>query len=243
MLLPGSAHPQTHWTAGSIPSMLPDVATNVKDPFPAWTQQQRQQQVKRYEQATRQARIERDQALRDANRFIRLAARIIPKRTNNWKEKFVYEANTEAGTAVVRYIETGEIVVERRLCSRTTKSGDRCKSFAINSADTCFVHATEQELLDAGFTKDQVRKKPKVMLALDALVEQEVDKIFGVYVNALDAVDLFGNVDHRTRMVAANELMDRTQGKATSKQEVSGPDGDALQFLFTSEPGEITDSE
>lgn len=219
------------------------MATNVKDPFPAWTQIQRQQQVERYHQVTKETRLEREQALRDANRFIRLAARIIPKRTSRWKDIFVYEANVEAGTAVVKYIETGEIVVERRLCSRMTKHGERCKSFAINSADTCFVHATEEELLEAGFTKDQVRKKPKVMLALDALVEQEVDKIFGVYLDALDAHDLFGNVDHRTRMVAADTLMDRTQGKATSKQEVSGPDGDALQFLFTSEPGEVTDTE
>jgi hypothetical protein len=223
--------------------MLPAVHPNVKDQFPAWTQLQRQQQVERYEKATRQARIERDQALRDANRFIRLAAKIIPKRDNKWKEKFVYEANVEAGTAVVRYIETGEVVVERRLCGRTTKSGDRCKSWAINSADTCFVHATDEELINAGFTKEQVKKKPKVMLALDALVEQEADKIFGVYLDALDATDLFGNVDHRTRMVAADTLMDRTQGKATSKQEVTGADGNALEFLFTNEPGEVTDTE
>jgi len=219
------------------------VASNVKDPFPAWTEQQTQQQVKAYERVTRQHRIERDQALRDANRFIRLAARIIPKRTNTWKEKFVYEANPEAGTAVVRYIETGEIVVERRLCSRTTKTGDRCRSFAINSADTCFVHATDDELQAAGFTKEQVRKKPKVMLALDALVEQEVDKIFGVYVDALDATDILGNVDHRTRMVAAENLLDRSHGKSTSKQEITGQDGAALEFLFTNGPGEVTDTE
>jgi hypothetical protein len=219
------------------------VATNVKDPFPAWTEKQRQQQVERYEKATRQARIEREQALRDANRFIRLAARIIPKRTSTWKDKFVYEANVEAGTAIVRYIETGEIVVERRLCGRTTKSGERCKSFAINSADTCFVHATDEELQNAGFTKEQVKKKPRVMLALDALVEQETDKIFGVYLDALDATDILGNVDHRTRMVAADTLLDRTQGKATSKQEVTGADGAALEFLFTSGPDEVTDTE
>lgn len=228
---------------GLIAGTVSRVSIRVKDPFPEWTQIKRQQEVARYHELTRQSRIEREQALRDANRFIRLAAKIIPRRNSNWREKFVYEANPEAGTAVVRYIETGEVVVERRLCSRHTKSGERCRSFAINTADTCFVHATDEELQAAGFSREQVRKKPKVMLALDALVEQEVDKIFGVYIDALDAVDIFGNSDHRTRMVAADTLLDRAHGKPTSKQEVTGADGAALEFLFTNEPGEVTDSE
>jgi len=185
----------------------------------------------------------REQALRDANRFIRLAAKIIPKPVSRWKEKYVYEANPEAGVALIRLKDTGEVISSRRLCKRKTKTGEACKSFAIGDTDTCIHHATDDELKSFGYSKEKIKRKPRLMLALDALVEDERDRIFGAYVNALDATDFAGNVDHRTRMQAADSLLDRTYGKPTSKQEITGADGDALTLLFTNDPGESTDTE
>jgi len=205
------------------------------DQFPAWTAL-----------VTRDAREARAEALRDANRFILLAARILPKRETNWKERYVYEANPDAGTAIIRYKATGEVHSVRALCRRKTKFGEACKSFAVKGYDTCISHATDEELESFGFTKAQVRRKPRTLLALDALVEMEVDSIFGVYFDALGAVDSFtGSPDHRTRMMAAEALLDRAHGKPTSKQEVSGPDGDSmtLQHLFADKPSEVTDTE
>lgn len=157
-----------------------------------------------------------------------------------------YEPDTERGVAVLRNTNTGEVISERKLCTRRTKYATPCRSFAIGDLGTCFSHATETELETLGFSRNTIKRKPRTMLALDALVEHEMDSIYGVYFDALAAKDpISGRPDHATRMRAAEALLDRTQGKPTSKQEISGPDGDDLTLvtLFAENPADQTDTE
>lgn len=185
-----------------------------------------------------------DQAIADAQRFIRLAARIIPKPER--QANMSYEPDPERGVAVLRNTHTGEVIRERLLCTKNTKFGHPCRSFAIGDLGTCFSHATETELETLGFSRNSIKRKPRTMLALDALVEQEIDGIYQVYFDALNAIDpVSKRPDHGMRMRAADALLDRAHGKPTSKQEITGADGDDLTLvtLFAENPADQTDTE
>lgn len=157
-----------------------------------------------------------------------------------------YEPKEETGIIEIRNKDTGELITTRVMCGQKTKLGERCHAFALNGTDTCFIHASDETLEALGHSKAQIKKKPRTMLALDALVESEMENIFGVYFDALEARDpISGRPLHDIRMRAATELLDRTQGKATSKQEITGSDGDpiTLAALFADNPADVTDTE
>jgi hypothetical protein len=146
----------------------------------------------------------------------------------------------------IAIVDNGVILYHERRCMSTTKTGELCRGFALKNSDHCYVHASSEELEAIGIDKKAQKKKSRVMHALDALVAEELSAIEGVYVDALTAIDpISGRPDHSVRMRAAEALLDRTQGKPTSRTEVSGPDGDAmsLEHLMAQNPGEATDTE
>lgn len=192
---------------------------------------------------TKRQKEEWETASRDARRFIRLAARIIPKRPPG-KAYTDMTVDPENRVMVVTRISDGEVVSMIPLCERETKMGRLCNSPALKHG-ACINHSTPEELEELGYDKKSIKGKSRLMLALDALVEEETDRIFGVYTDALDANDFTGRPDHAVRIKAANELLDRTQGKATTRAELTGADGDSLTLshLMAERPDTATDTE
>jgi hypothetical protein len=139
--------------------------------------------------------------------------------------------------------------MSKRRCKGETDEGD-CRANPLKDSDFCLAHSD-------GNTRDLMRfggaqpgagrpKNPRAVDILRERLEGDADRILDALWNALDAdtatVVLAGEErevelvpDHRTRIAAAREILDRAYGKPKQATEVSGPDGGPVAVVDMSD--------
>lgn len=143
-----------------------------------------------------------------------------------------------------------------KTCTATTKSGESCKAIARHDTGLCNAHSPREVQERSGFGGAQPGAgRPKTPRAVDVLrerIERDIDTVLNPLWEALAAdqgialqikgggMDLALIADHRTRIAAARELLDRAYGKPKQQTEVTGADGGpvALQTLGVQDAAE-----
>ena len=124
-----------------------------------------------------------------------------------------------------------------RICSSITGSGQQCRAAPLQGSDRCLAHSDQKTRDSTGFGGAQPGAgRPTAPRATDVLkerVEAELDRWLAPFEDALGAVSSSGEPDHRTRMSAASQVLDRVYGKPVSKDDamrIRGPtvDGEPL---------------
>ena len=117
-------------------------------------------------------------------------------------------------------------------CAATTKAGEPCPKAPMTGREMCLAHADEETRRAAGFVPEAGAAgrppKPRSIDVLREKVEGEIDLWLKPFYDALDATDMLGGLDHKTRLRAADSVLDRVYGKPTQRNELSGADGAAL---------------
>jgi len=117
-------------------------------------------------------------------------------------------------------------------CKATTKRGTPCSSWPIPESEFCLAH--DQKAKESGrFGGPQPGAgRPKAPRAVDVLrerLEARIDEVLDPLFAALAAEADFGP-DHRTRITAVRELLDRVYGKPKQVSEITGANGGPVQF-------------
>lgn len=131
-------------------------------------------------------------------------------------------------------------------CTATTKKGTPCKAPPIGETGRCISHSPKDVQDSAGFGGVQPGAgRPPTPRAVDVLrerIEQDIDAVLDPLWQALDAdagvvvghgKDAFVEMiaDHRTRIAAARELLDRGYGRPKQATEITTPDGGAVVLV------------
>lgn len=127
----------------------------------------------------------------------------------------------------------------KRRCKGETANGD-CRTYAIQGSDFCIAHSPKEVQEKAGFGGPQPGAgRPKNPRAVDVLrqkLEEDVDRVLEPLWEALAAdthtmvgsgEDAYAEIlpDHKTRIVAVREILDRAYGRPKQATEVTGADG------------------
>lgn len=133
--------------------------------------------------------------------------------------------------------------MSKRTCTAKTKKGTACKAVPLTDCDFCLAHAPEDVRESTGFGGSQPGSgRPPTPRAVDVLrerIESDIDEVIDPLWAALgaDSGVVVGNgkdafvemlPDHKTRIAAARELLDRGYGKPKQATEITSPDGGAL---------------
>lgn len=120
-------------------------------------------------------------------------------------------------------------------CSATTKKGTRCKSPARQGEGTCLSHAPEEARESVGFGGSQPGagrpRAPRVIDVLREKIEADIEGWLqplvdgrtadrGVVVGDGEAARVEFVPDHRTRMKATAEALDRAFGKPSQVHDI-----------------------
>ena len=136
------------------------------------------------------------------------------------------------GTTFAAGAESTSTCTSRTRCTATTKAGDPCSAAPMTGRETCMAHADLETRKAVGFVAEAgAAGRPPKRRAIDVLrekVENEIDLWLKPFSDALGATDMLGGPDHKTRMRAADSVLDRVYGKPTQRNELSGADGAAL---------------
>jgi hypothetical protein len=112
-------------------------------------------------------------------------------------------------------------------CESLTVAGVACTA-PVTSADArfCIAHdpARRTMFADAQRKGGANTRHPRVTELIHQRVEAEADQIIQVYVDALYDAE----ADHRTRMDAADRLLDRVLGRPKVGVELAGADGEPI---------------
>lgn len=118
-------------------------------------------------------------------------------------------------------------VQERPRCESLTLAGNPCNA-PVTSVDGryCIMHdpARRELVEDARRRGGLGRRHPRITEMISEKVDAEADQILRVYIDAL----YDETADHRTRMDAADRLLDRVLGRPKQGIELAGSDGEAL---------------
>lgn len=132
----------------------------------------------------------------------------------------------------------------------TKGDGTPCAANPLKTGDYCISHDKEAGER-AGFGGSQPGAgRPKNPRAVDVLrerLEEQIDRVLNPLFDALEAetqaialgaedAEPISVPDHRIRLAAVREILDRSYGKPTQATEISGPDGGPLQIVDTSDP-------
>jgi hypothetical protein len=135
--------------------------------------------------------------------------------------------------------------VTARRCTGTTRRGTPCKATPRGDTGLCNAHSPKKIQDSAGFGGPQPGagrpRKPRVVDVIRERIEGDmepviaalVDALFadrGVVVGAGESAELELIPDHAARIAAARELLDRAYGKAKQQTEVTGADGEPIDF-------------
>ena len=131
----------------------------------------------------------------------------------------------------------------KRRCSAKTKKGTRCKTPPMKDSDTCIAHADKQTKASKGFGGVQPGGgRPPAPRAVDVLrerIERDIDVVVDPLFDALSADTLVwagerdaeSVPDHKTRIAASRELLDRGYGRPKQETEISSPGGGAIVLV------------
>jgi hypothetical protein len=137
----------------------------------------------------------------------------------------------------------------RRRCKGETEDGD-CRANPLKDSDYCLAHSDATTRESVGFIAANGKAgRPKNPRAVDVLrerLEERVDAVLDVLWDGLEAdlvtvsgsgEDAERNIepDHRIRITAAREILDRAYGRPRQTTEVSGPDGGPLTVVDLSD--------
>jgi hypothetical protein len=143
--------------------------------------------------------------------------------------------------------------MSKRACSHKTKKGQPCKATPLSDVDYCISHAPEDVRDSTGFGGSQPGSgRPPTPRAVDVLLERieaGIDQVLNPLWDALAAEQgvVVGNgahaeiemvPDHKTRIAASRELLDRGYGRPKQSTEISGPDGGAITLV---PPADVTE--
>ena len=107
-----------------------------------------------------------------------------------------------------------------------TKAGEACPKAPLTGRETCLAHADETTRMVAGFVPFAGAAgrpaKPRSIDVWRETVEAEIEIWTKPYRDALDATDMLGGPDHKTRMRASDSVLDRVYGKPMQRTELSG---------------------
>lgn len=132
---------------------------------------------------------------------------------------------------------------EKRHCSRKTKKGKACRSWALHGLDVCLSHADEETRRKVGFggpenaaAGGKAKRVPRLTEVLSQRVEERADEIMDKLFLMLDAqravvvgtgpkarVEVVPDQD--LALKAIREIYDRFEGRPKQATELSGPDG------------------
>lgn len=132
-------------------------------------------------------------------------------------------------------------------CAGTSKkTGQPCNAYALTDGPYCLAHADAETREKVGFIPDNGKggrpKNPRVVDVIREKVEARADEILGAMFEALEAdqgialsikgggMEIACIPDHRTRLMAAKDLLDRAYGKPKQQTEITGADGGAVAF-------------
>lgn len=130
------------------------------------------------------------------------------------------------------------MVDSERQCTATAKStGERCQRAAIKGGDVCHVH---------GGAAEQVQEKAQERLdamadKTTATIQSQIDDLEAEYKAADDAEQKLDIMSEMRRLWKI--ILDRTGHGPTSRREVTGPDGEAVDIDVSSEVVTVTDDE
>ena len=129
----------------------------------------------------------------------------------------------------------------KRKCTGKTKAGKPCQAAPLKGLDVCLAHADQETRESMGFGGPQEGagrpRIPRVSELLIAQVEERAEEVAEVLWDALEATAgivirigdgkdrLETGPDHKVRIAAARELLDRTAGKARQSIELTGDAG------------------
>jgi hypothetical protein len=137
-------------------------------------------------------------------------------------------------------------------CPETTKKGTPCQANPRADTGKCNAHSPKEVQESSGFGGPQSGsgrpRTPRVVDVIRERIEQDMEPVISALVDALNADSglVVGNgaqarvefePDHKTRIAAARELLDRAYGKAKQISEVSGPEGGPIHTEGTVQPG------
>ena len=108
-----------------------------------------------------------------------------------------------------------------------TKAGEPCSATPLIGRETCLAHADEATRIAAGFVPSAGAAgrppKPRSIDVWRQTVEAEIEIWTRPYRDALDATDMLGGPDYKTRMRASDSVLDRVYGKPMQRNGVAGP--------------------
>lgn len=129
----------------------------------------------------------------------------------------------------------------RRRCKAKTKARKRCRAAPLRDSDTCLAHSDAKTRESTGFVADNGKqgrpRLPRPHEVMRERIENDIDQVLaplfdgleasaGITIRIGDGQDtLVETPDHRTRIAAAKELLDRVYGKARQALEHTGAGG------------------
>ncbi len=132
----------------------------------------------------------------------------------------------------------------RRRCKGENAQGEDCGAAPLKGSDFCLAHSDQETRASTGFGGPQEGSgRPRNPRAVDILrerLEQQADAVLNVLWDGLEAdthtvvgsgesAELEILPDHRVRLLAAKEILDRAYGRPKQATEVSGVGGDAIK--------------
>lgn len=134
-------------------------------------------------------------------------------------------------------------------CTGTTKKHTLCNAHPLKGTNECLAHSDEETRASVGFGGSEAGslggrpKLPRVVDIIRERIEAQADQLLDALFNALEAEEgvaiavkgggatLVAIPDHRTRITAAKELLDRAYGKPKQQTEITGGDGGPVEFV------------
>lgn len=118
-------------------------------------------------------------------------------------------------------------------CTATTKAGTPCKAPPLDGTKLCMSHSPAETRESLGFVADNGKggrkPNPRAVDVLRERLEERIDEVLNPLFDALAAEVDYGP-DHRTRITAVRELLDRVYGKPKQVSEITGADGGPVQI-------------
>jgi hypothetical protein len=138
----------------------------------------------------------------------------------------------------------------KRRCKGNTKAGKRCKAPPLKNANYCRAHdpslpddarfGSPDQAAAAGRVGGGHNRKPRMTEEFRERVDQLIEVIVAVHLEAMTATRPiqvgYGESaytaeipDHRTRLAAANSLLDRAHGRPRQSTEITGEGGGPIR--------------